>query len=121
MSGATIIGQAADDGVTITASSTGHLKLRGEKTAINRWVLVVREHKPDIMAALQTDPAVIAIRRWLAYIGETHQPIIEEVMEMIATDPAALAYYLTKYLHLTQTMHDELVWGQTAYRGCQPF
>ena len=32
------------------------------------------------------------IRAWLAHIGETHQPIIEEVMEMIATDPAALAY-----------------------------
>ena len=96
MSAATIIKQAANDGVTITASSTGHLKLRGEQTAINRWVLVVREHKPDIMAALQTDPAVIAIRRWLAYIGETHQPIIDEVLTKCANDPGALAYYLIR-------------------------
>ena len=66
MSAATIIKQASDDGVTITASSTGHLKLVGDQTAVNRWVPVIREHKPDILVALQTDPAVLAIKAWLA-------------------------------------------------------
>ena len=63
--------------------------------AANHTASEIREIS-ELSPAQQLDPAVIAIRRWLAYIGETHQPIIEEVMEMIATDPAALAYYLTR-------------------------
>ena len=66
MSASTIIKQASDDGVTITASSTGHLKLVGDQTAVTRWVPTIREHKPDILAALQTDPAVAGIKAWIA-------------------------------------------------------
>jgi len=47
-------------------------------------------------AQVKTDPAVAAIRRWLDFIGETHQPIIDDVMQMVATDPAALTYYLKR-------------------------
>ncbi|MBI3776767.1 MAG: hypothetical protein HY273_14695 [Gammaproteobacteria bacterium] len=36
------------------------------------------------------------IRAWLLHIGETHQPIIDDVMQMIANDPVALAYYLKR-------------------------
>lgn len=94
MTATAIIKQASDDGVTITASSTGHLKLVGDQTAVNRWVPVIREHKSGILAALQPDPAVIAIKAWLDFIGETHQPIIDEVLQMVATDPEALRYFL---------------------------
>lgn len=37
-----------------------------------------------------------AIRTWLSYIGETHQPTIDEVLHMCATGPTALTYYLSR-------------------------
>lgn len=91
-----IIQRAADDGIVMSLTITGQIELTGDQTAIERWLPTIREHKPDIVAALQTDPAVTAIRHWLDYVGETHVPTIDEVLTMCATDPAALAYYLKR-------------------------
>ncbi len=36
------------------------------------------------------------IRRWLAFIGESNQVIIDECLEQCRSDPEALAYYLKR-------------------------
>ena len=37
------------------------------------------------------------VRAWLAFIGETHQPIINEVLQAYASDWAALNYFLMRW------------------------
>lgn len=91
-----IIQRAADDGIVMTLTISGQIELTGDQTTIERWLPAIREHKPEIVEALQTDPAVTAIRHWLDYIGETHVPTIVEVLGICANDPAALAYYLKR-------------------------
>lgn len=95
-----IIQRALNDGVTMALTNVGQIELTGDQSAIERWLPSVREHKPDIVAALQTDSAVIAIRAWLTYIGETHQPTIDEVLAMCTNDPTALTYYLKRSIEV---------------------
>ncbi len=97
-----LIRQAANDGVVMTLTVTGQIELTGDQAAIERWLPAIRENKPDIVAALQTDPAVVAIKAWLTNIGETHQPAIDEVLHMCATDPAALAYYSMRSMEVAR-------------------
>ncbi len=77
----TIIQQALDDGVVMALTATGQIEVTGAQTAIERWLPTIREHKLDILVALQTDPAVLAIKAWLAAdkadaleCGMTHCP-----------------------------------------------
>lgn len=56
MSPATIIRQAAADGVRITLAPGGTIKVAGDKAAVARWVEMVRDNKPGIVALLQ-EPA----------------------------------------------------------------
>jgi hypothetical protein len=57
----------------------------------------LKQHKAEIIQELKkpdlsgTDKA--AILRWLHYIGENNQKIIDEVMGQCRSDPKALAYF----------------------------
>ncbi len=53
MNPATIIEQAAADGVNLALSLAGTIKATGEQAAVNRWLPVIREHKRGIVAALR--------------------------------------------------------------------
>lgn len=53
MTPATIIQDAATDGVILAITATGTIKASGEKAAVNRWLPMIREHKPEILAALK--------------------------------------------------------------------
>lgn len=53
MSTAEIIEGAFNDGVTLTMTSQGTVKVRGNGPALNKWAPVLKQHKPDIVAALQ--------------------------------------------------------------------
>ncbi len=53
MNPATIIREAAADGVQITLSSAGKVKVAGDKEAVARWVEMVRDNKPGIVALLR--------------------------------------------------------------------
>ncbi len=53
MTPATIIRAAAAEGVDLTISPTGTINALGHQDAIDRWVLVIREHKASIIAALK--------------------------------------------------------------------
>jgi hypothetical protein len=53
MTPATIIKKAMADGVNLALSPSGTIRATGEGAAVNRWLPVIREHKPGIVAALQ--------------------------------------------------------------------
>ena len=82
MTPATIIKRAMADGVNLALSTTGTIKARGERAAVNRWLPVIREHQPGIVAALQEagnepllEPATDARR--------------QRVLELLAANPSA--------------------------------
>ena len=52
MTPATIIRAAQADGVKLAPSSVGMIKATGDRTAVNRWLTVIREHKAEIIALL---------------------------------------------------------------------
>ena len=49
-----IIEQATADGVQLVLAPNGKIKASGSEGAINRWLPIIREQKPGIMAALQS-------------------------------------------------------------------
>lgn len=53
MTTAMIILEAKADGVILALSDTGTIKATGDRTAVNRWLPIIRENKPGIVAALQ--------------------------------------------------------------------
>jgi hypothetical protein len=53
MTPATIIRQAAAEGVTLALSPAGTIKAAGNLEAVNRWLPTIRENKPGILAELQ--------------------------------------------------------------------
>lgn len=55
MSAATLISDAAADGLSIAITDTGKLKLTGTAEAVAQWRDRIAANKPDIIAAL-TDP-----------------------------------------------------------------
>jgi hypothetical protein len=64
MTPAAIIREAAADGVSLALSSAGTIKAVGDQAAVNRWLPILREHKPGVMAALagpavEPDPATL--------------------------------------------------------------
>ena len=53
MTPATIIRSARAQGVGLVLSPAGTIKATGERAAVNRWLPIIREHKPGILAALR--------------------------------------------------------------------
>lgn len=53
MNPASIIKQAAADGVTLALAPTGAIKAAGDRAAVVRWAAAIRDHKPGIVALLQ--------------------------------------------------------------------
>ena len=54
-----IIENATADGVNLTLSTAGKIKVAGDQAAVDRWLPIIRESKPAIIAMLQR-PANIA-------------------------------------------------------------
>lgn len=54
MTPAAIIEQVAADGVRLALSAGGKIKASGDQGAVSRWLQIIREHKPGIVAALQS-------------------------------------------------------------------
>jgi hypothetical protein len=88
MTALAIIKQAAADGVRLVLSLSGELKAAGNDAAVNRWLPIIRECKPAIVAALQEaandalpDPAMEARR--------------QEVLAKLAANPTARLAMIT--------------------------
>ena len=60
MTPAAIIQKVTEDGVTLTATPSGSIKARGDSDAVSRWVPIIRQNKPNILAALQDAEKVFA-------------------------------------------------------------
>jgi hypothetical protein len=71
MTPAAIIQEAAADGVMLARTPSGTIKATGDQAAVTRWLPVLRENKPGILAALEAakddppllDPAIEARRQ----------------------------------------------------------
>lgn len=55
MTPAAIIQQASADGVNIDLSRSGTIKATGDQSAVDRWIPLIRDNKPDIVALLSSD------------------------------------------------------------------
>jgi len=60
MTAAAVLNGSAADGVTITLSLPGTLKVAGEQAMVSHWLASIREHKPGIIALLSDTPGAVA-------------------------------------------------------------
>ena len=98
MNPAAIIRQAQAEGVMLALSPAGMIKATGEVAAVTRWLPVIREHKPGIVAALQQaanddilpDPAAEARRQRVLAILDAHPDTRYAVLTDTQADPEAV-------------------------------
>lgn len=66
MKSAEIIQRAAADGVILTLSPSGGLKLKGKREVIRRWIPTFKAHKPELLRLLDEaiPPAVEDLREF---------------------------------------------------------
>ena len=77
MTPATIIERAAADGVRLTLTAPGKLKAIGDKQAVIRWLPILTEHKPELMAALSAPITAKEIEESVAEFFEERAAITE--------------------------------------------
>lgn len=83
----------AAEGVMIRLTPQGNISLKGDSRAVSRWSAVLKPHKPELIAHLTTEKAVLD---WLDRIGEDDPSIIGEVLIRCRQDPDALHYFLMR-------------------------
>lgn len=57
MTPAAIINQTSADGVILSLSASGTLKANGDQKQVDKWLSVIRDHKPALIALLSSTPA----------------------------------------------------------------
>ena len=109
MSHLTIIEQMQGDGLSLSITEEGQIDVAGEAATVERWLPLLREYKPDIIAHLsattvtdltQTDE--LAIRNWLADIDEDDPLTVEQVIYRCKVDPEARQYFLVRCAEVSQ-------------------
>ena len=83
MTPAAIIKGAIADGVRLALSPAGTIKATGDQKAVSRWLPVIREHKPGIVAALQEIGDVEPLPESEAEARR------QRVLELLAENPSA--------------------------------
>ena len=53
MTPASILREAAADGVNLVLSPSGTIMAKGDQAAVSRWIPVIRQHKPQIIEVLR--------------------------------------------------------------------
>ena len=61
MSAAALVRQANDDGLELTATPAGNIKVRGPRDAVARWRPVLIEHKPEIIRELAKPSGIVSL------------------------------------------------------------
>ncbi len=115
MTPAAILKQASADGVRIALTDTGTIKASGDQGAVNRWLPIIREQKPGIVAALREASIVTALQQ-AANDDTLPDPAAEarrqRVLAMLAERPGI------RYAVLTDSQADqEAVLLTLAIRG----
>ena len=91
MTPAAIIAQAAADGVRLGLSSVGTIKATGDQAAVSRWLPVLRDHKPAIVAALQKTGNETIFWRWLIHLAG------RDLREVVFSPPVTRAEVVALY------------------------
>ena len=103
MNASTILQAAKLEGVKFVISPDGKLKAIGVNEAVNKWLPTIREHKAEILEALQrpdksipplSDEDEALILDWLSRIGETDIVTIAEVIDKCRCDLEARSYFI---------------------------
>ena len=87
-----IIERATADGVVLALAGAGEVKATGNHAAIAKWLPTLREHKASIVDVLAEDE----ILGWLAWIGETDEDVVAEVLTACRRDPEVKDYFLSR-------------------------
>lgn len=61
MSAAALLRQAHDEGLELSATPVGTIKLRGPREAVTRWTPIIVAHKPELLAELAKPGAVVSL------------------------------------------------------------
>ena len=105
MTPAAIIQKVTEDGVTLTATPSGSIKASGESDAVSRWLPIIRENKPNILAALQDAEKVLAPS--IATEDAKQQALARLQIDpnvryaLVTTDPDTDPVLLTVYIRST--------------------
>lgn len=100
-----IFERIAADGVRLVLTPRGTLKATGDQQAVNRWLPVIKEHKPGIVAVLQqrehvtVEPAPPTARPvyWEAADGRIIGPAVPELLARAGNGPSASFWIVTTY------------------------
>jgi hypothetical protein len=94
MNPAAIIRDARADGVCLALSKPGTIKATGDGAAVNRWLAVIREHKAEIIEALNDDKTErIVATGWRLKFAEG------EPLDVTFCPPANRGNVLARYPH----------------------
>lgn len=105
-----IIETAGREGVMLSLSDVGTIKVVGDGAAVSRWLPTIRECKAEIIGVLKTGGEVqilprllplaanevATVRGWLAYIGENDPDTVAEVIASCQKDLEARRYFIAQ-------------------------
>jgi hypothetical protein len=91
-----IIRQASSEGLILSVSETGGIKLEGNRQAAEKWKPVIREHKAALIAALRDagkawrwrvvfadrDPVIVSFSP-----EASHSEVLEQYPDAVAAEP----------------------------------
>lgn len=99
----TIIRKMQGDGLSLSLTEEGQIDVAGDGVTIERWLPLLRKHKPEVFAALSdatfSDLSMIeeqAIRSWLWWIVERDPLTVEQVVYRCKVDGDARQYLLLR-------------------------
>lgn len=105
----TIIKRMQADGLSLSLTEEGRIDVAGDRATIERWLPLLREHKPDIFAALSaatvsdlTHADELAVRHWVAEIEEGDPLMVEQVIFRCRVNPDARQYFLMRSAEVPQ-------------------
>lgn len=106
MTPAAIIEQVKADGVRLALSAGGKIKASGDQGAVTRWLPIIREHKPGIVAVLQSaeeitiEPAAANARPifWERGTGEIVGPAVPEFLAKVGMGETASYWVICQFL-----------------------
>lgn len=99
MTPAAIIEKATADGVNLTLSPAGTIKVAGDQAEVDRWLPIIRESKPAIVAMLTAAAKVATSWGWLLHYPDsdpvtvftvptsTHAGMLRDFPGAIAAEP----------------------------------
>lgn len=99
MSAVSIIREALADGVKLALASSRAVRASGEEEAVNRWRVLIQEHKAEIIAALKAGAHFSGNARWMLHFAEsdplevhcnpaaTHPEILQRYPNALAAEP----------------------------------